>query len=177
MAKQIALDQQGGDPNKSDTKQDDIAFLREGGQTDYNPDHLNTEPFDNVKGRQEQYATHDERYPVNQSLGTKIITGRWDVPFTLSNDNEVLTPLRPDPLTGYGRKSIMIYNNSSVIVYLGADSNVSVARDWPIPPGGNFVIDRDASTGIWMVSTPSVVADVRFALEMGFVGGVQGRTS
>lgn len=178
MDKQIKLDQSGGDPRQHDSE-DDIKFIQQGGQIDY-PDlyKRNKDPWDDdAKEGQERYAVAPERYAVNQTLGTKIITGRWDVPFTASIDCEVLTPLLPDPLTGYGRKSVMIYNNSSVIVYLGMSNDVSILRDWPIPPGGNFVIDKDASTGIWMISTPSVVADVRFALEMGYVGGLQGRTS
>jgi hypothetical protein len=179
MAEQIKLDQMGGDPRKVGSAEDDIKFLREGGQTDYKELYdSEADPYDDgAKTGQERYAVAPERYPVNQSIGTKIVTGRWDVPFVAGLDCELLTPLRPDPLTGYGRKSIMIYNNSSVFVYLGMSNDVSINRDWPIPPAGNFVIDKDASTGIWMISTPSVVADVRFALEMGYVGSFQGRVS
>lgn len=174
---QIPIDTQGGDPS-----QQDMQFLREGGQTGYGKtyeyDHA---PFDDgAKVGQEHpgsYAPFAQRYPINQSIGTRLITGHWLVPFTNSNDCEMIQPLLPDPLTGYGRKSIMIYNNSSVVVYVGMDANVSPIRDFPIPAGGTFVISKDASCGIWLVSTPSVVADVRYCLEMGFIGALEGRTS
>jgi hypothetical protein len=179
--RQIQIGQQGGDPARGD-RMDDISALREGGQTDYPATYQDDKaPWDDGArvGAESAagYAPQRQRYPVNQSYGTRIITGRWDVPFTPDVRCEVLTPLMPDPLTGYGRKSISLYNNSSVIVYLGMDMSVTSTRDWPIPPGGIFVLDRDASSAIWMISTPSVVADIRFVMEMGFIGGIEGRTS
>lgn len=175
--KQIKLDQMGGDPRNNDSGEDDIIFLREGGQTDYNPDHLNTEPFDNVKGRQEKYTTHEVAYPLNQLMGTRLITGRWDVPFVSGPSCEILTPLLPDPLTGYGRKSIVLYNNGTVNCYIGMGQEVSAGRDFPLLPGATFSIDKDASTGIWMISSGGVTCDIRYAMEMGYVGGITGRAN
>lgn len=177
--KQVAIDQQGGDPRQRSTRQDDIAVLREGGQTNYGATYADdADPFDDdAKLRQEHYAVQPQRYPVNQFIGTRIITGRWDVPFISDPRCEIVTPLLPDPLTGYGRKSIMLYNNSTVTVYIGMDQSVSVSRDFPLLAGGVFVISKDASSGIWMISTSPTVADIRYIYEMGYIGGLEGRTS
>jgi hypothetical protein len=178
---QVAIGQQGGDPTRGD-RQDDISALREGGQTNYEGTYRDdAAPWDDdakvgVESRA-GYAPQPQRYPINQTLGSRLITGHWLVPFVTSNDCEVIQPLLPDPLTGYGRKSIMINNNSTVTVYIGSDPSVSIARDFPLAAGATFVISKDASCGIWMISTPSVVADVRFLIEMGYIGGLAGRVS
>jgi hypothetical protein len=58
------------------------------------------------------------------------------------------------------RRAIAIYNNSSsVTLYIGFDSSLSVSNGWPLPPGASIPFDMNAEIEIYGVASSSV--DVR----------------
>ena len=58
------------------------------------------------------------------------------------------------------RRAIAIYNNSSsVTLYIGFDSAVTVSTGWPLPPGASIPFDMTAEIEIYGVAISNV--DVR----------------
>lgn len=62
-----------------------------------------------------------------------------------------------------GRRDIIIYNNGSVVVYLGPDANVTAVNGIPILPQSNFTENGVRMyMGAWYAIAASATSDMRF---------------
>lgn len=165
-------------PNPEGTRvkaQDHNKYHRFGGQTDYHPDQMEPPLFEALPGDkdpQSKLSVPVMHYPANWINGTRLVNLQATLPTPGVNAGqpyEFLTPFLPDRY-GFGRRSIIVFNNSGNLIYVAGDFNMcTTAMGFPVNPTSTFTLDKSASTGLWVLA-PTANSDVRVMCEYGYLG-------